>query len=208
MTIEKGAAWGTVGVTPHECVVAKDEAAAASAVQHGATHVWLESGDILRALGLTVATGALKVGEPCRLLPCDVLMVQLDDAAPVLALSSVVVGSWRNPQLWVTTGGFLGALNVAPRAHVNDGVVDALEFAGSIPLRQLLLMRRRMRLGDHLPHPRLTMHRAAQVKWPTSPIGPKSSAVIIDGKQRGRAAQVTINARPDAFLLCVPMQET
>ena len=207
MTIEKGAAWGTVGVTPHECVVAKDEAAAASAVQHGATHVWLESGDILRALGLTVATGALKVGEPCRLLPCDVLMVQLDDAAPVLALSSVVVGSWRKPQLWVTTGGFLGALNVAPRAHVNDGVVDALEFAGSIPLRQLLLMRRRMRLGDHLPHPRLTMHRAAQVKWPTSPIGAKSSAVIIDGKQRGRAAQVTIKVRPDAFLLCVPMQE-
>ena len=207
MTIEKGAAWGTVGVTPHECVVAKDEAAAASAVQHGATHVWLESGDILRALGLTVATGALKVGEPCRLLPCDVLMVQLDDAAPVLALSSVMVGSWRKPQLWVIAGGFLGALNVAPRAHVNDGVVDALEFAGSIPLRQLLLMRRRMRLGDHLPHPRLTMHRAAQVKWPTSPIGPKSSAVIIDGKQRGRAAQVTIKVRPDAFLLCVPMQE-
>ena len=207
MTIEKGAAWGTVGVTPHECVVAKDEAAAASAVQHGATHVWLESGDILRALGLTVATGALKVGEPCRLLPCDAVMVQLDDAAPVLALSSVVVGSWRKPQLWVTTGGFLGALNVAPRAHVNDGVVDALEFAGSIPLRQLLLMRRRMRLGDHLPHPRLTMHRAPQVKWPTSPHGAKSCAVIIDGKQRGRAAQVTIKVRPDAFLLCVPMQE-
>ena len=207
MTIEKGAAWGTVGVTPHECVVAKDESAAALAVQHGATHVWLESGNILRALGLTVATGALKVGEPCRLLPCDVVMVQLDNAAPVLAVSSVVIGSWRKPQLWVTTGGFLGALNVAPRAHVNDGVVDALEFAGSIPLRQLLLMRRRMRLGDHLPHPRLTMHRAPQVKWPTSPHGAKSSAVIIDGKQRGRAAQVTINARPDAFLLCVPMQE-
>ena len=188
-------------------MVAKDEAAAASAVQHGATHVWLESGDILRALGLTVATGALKVGEPCRLLPCDVVMVQLDDAAPVLALSSVVVGSWRKPQLWVTTGGFLGALNVAPRAHVNDGVVDALEFAGSIPPRQLLLMRRRMRLGDHLPHPRLTMHRAPQVKWPTSPHGAKSCAVIIDGKQRGRAAQVTIKVRPDAFLLCVPMQE-
>ena len=192
MTIEKGAAWGFVGVTPHDCVVAKDEAAAALAVQQGAKHVWLESGDILRALGLAVAAGALKVGEPCRLLPCDVLMVQLDDAAPVLALSSVVVGSWRKPQLWVTTGGFLGALNVAPRAHVNDGVVDALEFAGSIPLRQLLLMRRRMRLGDHLPHPRLTMHRAPQVKWPTSPHGAKSSAVIIDGKQRGRAAQVTI----------------
>ena len=207
MTIEKGAAWGAVGVTPHECVVAKDEAATASAVQHGATHVWLESGDILRALGLTVTTGALKVGEPCRLLPCDVLIVQLDDAAPVFAVSSVVIGSWRKPQMWVTTGGFLGALNVAPRAHVNDGLIDALEFAGTIPLRQLLLMRRRMRHGDHLPHPLLTMHRAAQGKWPTSPHGAKSSAVIIDGKQRGRAAQVTIKVRPDAFLLCVPMQE-
>lgn len=207
MTIEKGAAWGTVGVTPHDCAVAKDEAAAASAVQHGATHVWLESGDILRALGLAVGTRAPKAGEPCRLLPCDVLMVQLDDAAPVLALSSVVVGSWRKPQMWVTTGGFLGALNVAPRAHVNDGVVDALEFAGRIPLRQLLLMRQRMRLGDHLPHPRLTMHRAPQVKWPSSPHDTNSSAVIIDGKQQGRAKQVTIEVRPDAFLLCVPMQE-
>ena len=206
MTIEKGAAWGFVGVTPHDCVVAKDEAAAALAVQQGAKHVWLESGDILRALGLAVAAGALRVGEPCRLLPCDVLTVQLDDAAPVLALSSVVVGSWRTPQLWVTTGGFLGALNVAPRAHVNDGLIDALEFAGSIPLRQLLLMRRRMRLGDHLPHPRLTMHRAPQVNWPSNPYGAKSSAVLIDGKQRGRAAQVAIEVRPDAFWLCVPMQ--
>lgn len=205
MTIEKGAAWGTVGVTPHDCVVAKDEAAASAALQHGATHVWLESGDILRALGLSVETGAPKVGEPCRLLPCDVLMVQLDDAAPVLALSSVVVGSWRKPQIWVTTGGFLGELNVAPRAHVNDGLIDALEFKGSIRLRQLLLMRRRMRLGDHLPHPRLTMHRGTEVTWPSSPHGAKSSAVSIDGKQRGRTAHLTINVRPDAFLLCVPM---
>ena len=206
MTIEKGVAWGTVGATPHDCAAAKDEATAASAVQHGATHVWLESGDILRALGLAAATGALKAGEPCRLLPCDVLIVQLDDAAPVLVLSSVVIGSWSKPQMWVTTGGFLGALNVAPRAHVNDGVVDALEFTGSIPLRQLLFMRRRMRLGDHLPHPMLTMHRAADVRWPSNYQGAKKRTIRLDGKQRGRAAQVAIEVRPDAFWLCVPMQ--
>jgi hypothetical protein len=207
VTIEKGVAWGTVGATPLDCVVAKDEAAAALAVQQGAKHVWLESGDILRALGLSAATGALHVGEPCRLLPCDVLMVQLDDAAPVLALSSVVVGSWSNPQMWVTTGGFLGALNVAPRAHVNDGVVDALEFTGNIPLRQWLLMRRRMRLGDHLPHPRLTMHRAADVRWPSKHQGAKKRTIRLDGKARGRAAQVSIEVRPDAFWLCVPMED-
>ena len=208
MTIAKGAAWGTVGVIPHDCVVAIDEAAAASAVQQGATHVWLESGDVLRALGLAVAPEALHVGEQCRLLPCDVLMVRMDDAVPVLALSSVVVGSWHKPQMWITTGGFLGTLNVAPRAHINDGVVDAMEFTGTIPLRQLLLMRRRMRLGDHLPHPRLTMHRAAQINWQISPSGAVNSAIRIDGKRRGRATQVSIEVRPDAFLLCVPMQES
>lgn len=207
MTIEKGAAWGSVGPTPHDCVLAKDEAGAAVAVQQGATHVWLESGNILRALGLSTATGALHVGEPCRLLPCDVLIVKLDDAAPVLALSSVVIGSWRTPQMWVTTGGFLGALNVAPRAHVNDGLVDALEFNNSIPVRQLLLMRRRMRLGDHLPHPMLTMHRAAHVKWPSNHQVAKKRTIRLDGKERGRAAQVTVEVRPDAFSLCLPMHE-
>jgi hypothetical protein len=50
------------------------------------------------------------------------------------------------------------------------------------------------------------MHRAPQVKWPSNPCGAKSSAVIIDSKQRGRAAQVAIEVRPDAFWLCVPMQ--
>lgn len=206
MTIEKGAAWGTVGVAPQDCVLAKDEAAAAFAVQQGALHVWLESGDVLRALGLSTATGPLHVGSPCRLLPCDVLMVHLDDAPPVLALSSVIIGSWRKPQMWVTAGGFLGALNVAPRAHVNDGLVDALRFTRTVPLRQLLLMRRRMRLGDHLPHPLLSMHRAERVNWSQGEHGVKKSAVTIDGKQHGRAGQVSIKVRADAFSLCVPIQ--
>lgn len=206
MTIEKGAAWGTVGATPQDCVVAKDEASAAVAVQQGALHVWLESGDVLRALGLSAATGPLRVGSPCRLLPCDVLIVRLDDAPPVLALSTVIIGSWRKPRMWVTAGGFLGALNVAPRAHVNDGLVDALQFNDAVPLRQLLLMRRRMRLGDHLPHPLLSMHRAARVDWPQTERGAISSAVNIDGKRHGRAAQVSIEVRADAFSLCVPVQ--
>lgn len=199
MTIEKGAAWGHVAITPFDTVVAPDEESLARTVKHGARHAVLTSGDLLRALGTGAGAAIPAKGMPSLQLPCDVLRVRLDDGEPIVVVSNVVLGSTLRPRLWITTGGFIGHLNVAPRAHPNDGLVDALEFGRDLSLRDVLKIRRRMRLGDHLPHPQLTMHRDTQYVFEDSSRTP----VTMDGRRYGYARRVHVTVQPDAFVLCV-----
>lgn len=211
MTIEKGAPWGVVSPTPHDVVTADSDEAAARAVARGAKFVFLGTGDLLRALGShdTAKNSTPRIGEPCLQLPCDILEVSLNhDSEVITAVSSVVVGTRLRPRWWVSAGGFLGALNIAPRAHPNDGLADALEFSSTPSFRQLLAIRRRMRLGDHLPHPLLGMHRAQQVQWhntadPRGDTNRHSAPVSIDGKSYGRVRSVRVTVWPDAWTLCV-----
>jgi hypothetical protein len=199
VTIEKGAPWGSVQPTPHEVVDSPNEASAAQAIQDGARYVALRSGNLLRALGRHHRTVDLQPNDNCLVLPCDVLQVTLDHSTEVVAVSTVIVGSRWQPRWWVTSGGFLGKLNVAPRAHPNDGLVDALTFKGT-SWRTLVAIRRRMQLGDHLPHPQLAMTRASEVQWKSD----RPARITIDGKRYGRAAHVQIVVKPDAFSLCMP----
>ncbi len=215
MTIQKGEPWGVVAPTPRDVVLAATEEAAARAVRDGARFVGLTSGDLVRALGPLTSHGraapsTLAIGEPCLQLPCDLLEVTLGDHDVVPAVSRVMVGSRFRPRWWVSAGGFLGDLNVAPRAHPNDGVADAVEFVSPVSARQILQIRRRMRLGDHLPHPGLVMHRGPRVQWSamsTTPSPARSAArVYIDGKRYARFTSVHVTVRPDAWTLCVPQQ--
>lgn len=205
MTIEKGEPWGSVATTPFNVVTAPNEEATARAVRGGATHVALLSGDLLRALGSVPTGRRLVTGQPCLQLPCDLLQVTIDDDLRTCAVGSVRIGSTLRPRAWLTTGGFLGPLNVAPRAHPNDGVLDVLEFAPGIGVRQLASIRRRMRLGDHLPHPLLTVRRGADYEWKASEIGLHRASLTIDGRRFGRVATVRVVVQPDAFFLCVPL---
>ena len=210
MTIRKATEWGVVAPTPHDVVVAESEEAAARAVERGAKFVALTDGDLLRALGSGGAGNQKppRAGEPSLQLPCDIFEVSLNHESRVItAVSTVIVGTRVRPRWWVSAGGFFGALNVAPRAHPNDGLADALEFDSAPSMRQLLSIRNRMRLGDHLPHPQLTMHRAQQVQWHQSnQLGKtmrRSAPVRIDGKTFGRANSVRVTVWPDAWTLCV-----
>ncbi len=215
MTIQKGEPWGAVAPTPHDVVMAATEEAAARSVRDGARFVWLTSGDLVRALGPITSHGRAapskpRIGEPCLQLPCDLLEVKLGDRDVVPAVSRVVVGSMFRPRWWLSAGGFVGDLNVAPRAHPNDGVADALEFVSPVTTRQIIQIRRRMRRGDHLPHPGLVMHRGPRVQWSATsnePLPARSAArVYIDGKRYARFTSVHVTVRPDAWTLCVPQQ--
>lgn len=205
MTIEKGAAWGTVAMTPFDAVVAPDEAAMARAAGAGTRHIALASGDLLRALGVSAAAAIPTKGGSSLLLPCDLLEVRLDDGDPIPVVSHVLVGSPWRPRAWITTGGFIGRRNVAPRAHPNDGMIDVLEFKADLRLRGLFAVQRRMRLGDHLPHPLLSMQRTSRYEFTaaTDSAQRASAPVTMDGRAYGRARRVQVTVRPDAFTLCV-----
>jgi len=213
VTIKPGEPWGEPRTTPHGLIIADDEVALADAVANGQRDVALRNGEMLRALGNTGDKAdnphqrdfAPHPGDTALALPCDAYLVVLRrgaDEQRVVAVSTVIVGTFRAPCWWATSGGFVGPLNVSPRAHPNDGVIDTLEFTQPLSLRTLLAIRRRMRLGDHLPHPALTARRAPQAQWQ----GPRPASVTIDGRRHGRFDAVTMTVRPDAFALWVAVQ--
>lgn len=200
MTIRKGEAWGSTARAPHDLRIAHDDEALACAVSRGATHLGVAKSDLLRTVGRHESARIPDIGLDAILLPCDAMEVTLDDRPPIIAVSQVLIGTLLRPRWWLTAGGFVGSLNVAPRAHPNDGLVDALGFADRIPLRTLWQIRRRMLLGDHLPHPRLTMHRGAALEWHDDA---RSERVRIDGKHHPRAHRVQVKVRRDAWVLCI-----
>lgn len=202
MTIEKGMAWGKIAPTPFGVVTARDEEALARAVRDGASHVALLSGDLLRALGPTSTQRPIVVHEPSLQVPCDIMEITIDDRIRTTAVSTIRIGTTIRPRVWVSSGGFVGQLNIATRAHPNDGVIDALAFDANLRLRQTLAIRRRMRTGNHLPHPHLTIQRGSEYHW-SGTTDRDRSPVLIDGRRFGRANCVTIVVRPDAFVLCV-----
>ncbi|MFM8908053.1 MAG: hypothetical protein ACKOIZ_10685, partial [Actinomycetota bacterium] len=210
MTIRPGEPWGETRTAPSGLVIADDEAALASAITDGRRDVSLRTGELLRALGRAPTNARTpsqrdnvpRPGESGLALPCDAYDVVLrrgTDEQHVVAVSTVIIGTLRTPHWWASSGGFIGALNVAPRAHPNDGVIDTLEFTRPPSLRTLLAIRRRMRLGDHLPHPALTARRAERAEWQ----GSRPAPVMVDGRRRGRFDAVTVAARSDAFTLWV-----
>ena len=213
MTIRPGEPWGETRTAPEGLIVADDEAALANAITGGRRDVALRTGELLRALGhasngrraANRRDSAPQPGDSALALPCDaydVVMRRGADEQRTVAVSTVLVGTLRTPHWWATSGGFIGALNVAPRAHPNDGMIDTLEFTRQPSLRTLLAIRRRMRLGDHLPHPALTARRAERAEWQ----GSRPAPVIVDGRRRGRFDAVTVAVRSDAFTLWVVAQ--
>ncbi|MBM3656899.1 MAG: hypothetical protein FJW93_01340 [Actinobacteria bacterium] len=213
MTIRPGEPWGETRTAPSGLAIADDEAALASAITDGRRDVALRTGELLRALGRAPTNArttsqrdaAPQPGDSALALPCDAYDVVLrrgTDEQHVVAVSTVIIGTLRTPHWWASSGGFVGPLNASPRAHPNDGVIDTLEFARRLSLRTLLAIRRRMRLGDHLPHPALTARRVEHAEWQ----GSRPAPVIVDGRHRGRFDAVSVAVRPDAFTLWVVAQ--
>ena len=82
--------------------------------------------------------------------------------------------------------------NLGPKAHPNDGLIDAYEMhLGFLEWRKV---KRRLGTGTHLPHPGITQTRAKAVTFDLP-----GWTVYVDGEDVGRAKHLAIRALPDAL---------
>lgn len=196
MTIRPGEAWGEVVARPADLVVVDDDAElAARIVADTSGHpVGVRHGDLVRTVG------GVSTGTECRRYPIDTMRVVLDDRQDGLpALAHVVVrrpgrlGWWRGP-IWAAMNvSRLGSWDVAPRAHPNDGVVDVVAVPASMRGRTRLQVARRLPTGAHLPHPEISVSRGRVATWE----GRHPLAVIVDGRDVGRARRVEVTVQAD-----------
>ncbi len=203
MTVRKGEAWGEPGGLPRDAPVFTSDRSLRTYVEQRRRAaeplgiVGLTGGDLCRTLGGagTVAPGV----DADRLrLSVDVVSVLLDGRQHWFVAHLVCRGrGWSGPCLAAMNAEFLGAWDLAPRGHPNDGMVDVT--AGSLPLGERLKARRRLPTGSHLPHPSLRTSRVAHLLEEFD----KPRPVSLDGEPMGRVRAIALRVEPDALQVVV-----
>jgi hypothetical protein len=200
VTIRKGEDWGVVGPRPDATIVVATDAQARAIVEPARRAnreippLYLRGGDLAR----TVGAGPGVVRDETRLLPCDLGAAMLDGRL-FWFVSSLVAGEplRRGRSFVAMNAAWLGELNIAPKAHPNDGLLDTLDMTMS--LTQGRQARKRARLGDHLPHPSITTLRAAAVQVELA----RPLPVRLDGEVIGSFRNISVRAEPDALTVVI-----
>ena len=203
MTIEKGRAWGAPGGLPADGVVVRSDSEARAVVtdalraKRPVPALGLLGGDLCRTLG-GIGDEARLRSEAAMTFPTDLGRVLIDGHLHWFVAHLVARRSWwRGRAVAVMNAQWLGDWDLGPRSHPNDGLLDATD--GTLPLRDRLAARRRVRTGSHLPHPNLRTRRAAALTFDLEP----PLDVYLDGDPLGRARHLVVQVVPDALTVVV-----
>ncbi len=202
MTIEKGQPWGSPGRLPDDGIVVHSDAEARRAVEAARRSgerlpvLGLAGGDLCRTVGGRGDVDRMR-SDDAMVLPVDLGSV-LVDGRQHWFVSHLVVRRpwWRGRTLAVMNAQWYGSWDVAPRSHPNDGLLDV--FDSELGLDDRLKVRRRLRSGTHVPHPKIHQQRTAAA---TFELG-RPSVVELDGARVGVARFLMVRLEPDA-LTCV-----
>ena len=97
---------------------------------------------------------------------------------------------------------FGGGMHIAPRARLDDGLLDVITL-GPMSMKDLLLSGHRVYAGTHLDQPHVSMARAREVA--ARPANPADHLLLdVDGETPGRLP-ATFEVLPGALQLKVPV---
>ena len=203
MTIERARDWGWRGPRPHGLVEAADDAAAGRIVRDreaagaGLPPIGLLGGDLRRTLGGTDRIEHL--AAEVAVFTVDLGIAELDGTRWTFVSHLVARRSWWSGELLaVMNAELLGAWDVAPRSHPNDGRLDVLHVE-DLPLSDRWKAWRRLRTGTHLPHPAIQVQRTAATEISLA----RPLPVRLDGVVVGEFSHVAIRVEPDALTVCI-----
>jgi hypothetical protein len=219
----RGEAWGRpAGRAADVTVTGDDRALAASARARPGALVRFRpapGSDLALAIGLDSKHESPGATE----LALDVLRVVVPGRQPDLAVNAVVLGEapdqlgfatptagldvrvdgrpWfggRATTLLVATGEYLRGADVVPRGHPGDGRAEVQVYA--LRRAERRMMRARLRLGAHVPHPRLHQRAARAIE---ACVTGRSWRLELDGAPAGRVAAVRLEVVPGGLRLLV-----
>lgn len=203
MTIQKGVDWGERCPLPPEGVVVRSDAEARAVVEAArragepVPPLGLLGGDLCRTLGGSGDAGRLRSAEAMS-FPCDLGSVLVEGSLHWFVAHLVARrGWWRGRAVVAANAAWLGRWNVAPRCHPNDGILEVLD--ARVPTGERAKVRARLPLGDHLPHPAISVRRVKAVQIELE----RSMPVFLDGVELPAARNLSIRCEPDALTVFV-----
>lgn len=203
MPIAKGEPWGGPGALPPDGVVVRSDLEARTAVERARRAgtavpvLGLVGGDLCRTVGGRGDEARLRSGDAVT-LPIDVGSVLLDGVQHWFVAHLVARRSWwRGRVVAVMNAQWIGAWDVAPRSHPDDGLLDV--FDGDLSLDDRLKARRRLLTGTHVPHPGIAQQRVAAVQIELD----RPTPVWLDGERVGSARQISARVEVDATSVVV-----
>jgi diacylglycerol kinase family enzyme len=203
VTIERNRPWGDHGGLTADGVIAHSDHELRAVVEQARRAgtappvVGLLGGDLCRTLGGRGDASRLHTPDAMR-FPIDVVAAELDGVRHWFVAHLLARRSWwRGRLLAVMNAEFVGAWDVAPRSHPNDGVVDVLD--GDPSLGDRWKARARLPTGAHVPHPSISQTRTKQFEATLEP----GTRVWLDGEAIGAVRRIHLTVEPDSLLVVV-----
>lgn len=195
MTIRKGGPYGEPGSLGAGGVVVASDAEARAVLEEARRHhqpfpvLGLRGGDLCRTLG---GPGDLAVQ-----FPVDLGEV-IADGRLHLFVAHLVARTRRWSEVFVAMNAqWLGSWNAGPRAHPNDGLIDA--YTARLGIADRFKVRARLHHGAHLPHPGIREERSPGVQVELR----RPLALRLDGAPAGRARSLSVRVQPDALTVVI-----
>jgi hypothetical protein len=202
VTIRKGEAWGAPGALPDDGVVVRSDADARAVLTEARRHnhpfptLGLLGGDLCRTLGGRGDEARLR-SDAAITFPVDVGEVLIDGRLHLFVAHLVAHNRWWTRAFAAMNAQWVGGMNLGPRAHPDDALLDT--YDARLSAADVWKVRARTRTGSHLPHPGITERRvgALQVEL-DRPLG-----VWLDGERVGAGRVLSLRLEPDALRVVV-----
>ena len=203
MTVRRGEDWGHLAPLPTGGVIVSSDAEARTVVTAARRRgeapppLGLLGGDLCRTLGGPGDRDRLS-GPDATTFAVDLGSVLVDGQLHWFVAHLVARRSWwRGRAVAAMNAQWLGALDLGPRSHPGDGLLDVTD--GDLPTKDRWEARRRARTGTHLPHPALRTMRTAALQLDLDP----PLDVWLDGERVARASRLSIRIEPEALTVVV-----
>ncbi|MGZ4704831.1 MAG: hypothetical protein ACXWCM_08185 [Acidimicrobiales bacterium] len=203
MTIRRGEPWGEPATLPADGVIVRSDAEARAIVTEArrtgrpVPALGLLGGDLCRTLGGRGDEERLRSTEAMS-FPCDLGVAELDGERHWFVAHAIARRSWwRGRVVAAMNAQWLGAWDLGPRSHPDDGLLDITD--GTLPTGERLEARRRLPTGTHLPHPALAVTRTASAELELDP----PLDLWLDSQKVGRGRHLVLTIEPDALRIVV-----